>query len=454
MKSNAKKTNLQRTSNPTVAVEPPVADTDGEGITSLQAKADRHYGRAGTRSRRHVLIQVSARSAPQVGSVGRGPVQIGFAVDRSGSMSGDKLEMAKRALADALQQLLIKDSFTVVWFDNSVLAMEPCQRATAQAVAQTIAACQQVQTGGSTALQAGWDTAAQLVYAQREPNALARVLLLTDGEANVGPGTSRELGPQAAAWHAKGISTSAIGIGEGYNEELLNAMATQGGGSQYYAASAQDLPGIVARELGEVKEVVARGAVLAVRPSAGVRVEVLSGFGSKWTGTDLLVNLGDLVADQEVLLVLELTLPAGRVGETCGVECSALVGGEPALVPAQLVQFTLADHPTNDAQSRNLDVDQVVARQYAARARMRAVQFNRQGHYGEAGAELSQTAARIATYMGNDPELRKLVADLTQDAQNMAVMQSEFMRKQMYTDSNYIGRSKRIDGSSRRTTDG
>ncbi len=428
-------------------------DNDGEGIATLDARADRRYGRATHRSRRHVLVRVVARNEPAVPGKERGPVQIGFAVDRSGSMGGGKLDMAKRAMAEALQQLLIKDSFTVVWFESQVLRMEACQRATAAAVNATIAACQAIDTGGSTALFGGWVTAAETIAAAREPDALARVLLITDGDANQGPSEVAQLGPAARELREKGISTSCIGIGEGYNEALLTAMAREGGGNDYFAAAGADLPGIVARELGEVKAVVARGAVLQIRPSQGVKVQVLSGFRNVWTGTDVHVDLGDLVSDQELTVALRLTLPTGAVGDKCGIECSALIGAEPALVPAQLVEFTLADGATNDSQPRDQQVDREMARQYAARARMAAVDMNRRRRYAAAAHELKQTAEHIAKYMGNDPELRALVAELTQDAERMALEQDELLRKQMYTNSSYGSRSKNLDGSSRRTTD-
>lgn len=428
-------------------------DNDGEGIVSLQAMPDRRYGRARHRSRRHVLVRVVARNEPQTPGKERSAVQVGFAIDRSGSMSGEKLAMAKRAMAEALQQLLIKDSFTVVWFDSHVHRMEACQRATAAAVAATIAACRPIEPGGCTALFEGWATAGQTIADGRESGAIARVLLVTDGQANEGPSDVPTLARGARQLRDKGIGTSCIGIGEGYNELLLAAMAREGGGNDYFAASGADLPGIVARELGEVKSVVARGVVLQVRPSPGVKVEVLSGFGSVWTGTDVQVDLGDLVSDQEVTIALQLTLPTGDIGATCGIECSALIGGEPALVPAQLVEFTLADGATNDSQPRNPEVDREMGRQYAARARMRAVDLNRRHRYAEAAAELKQTATKIAQYMGNDPELRVLVAELTRDAERMAVEQDELLRKEMYTNSSYGSRSKTMSGTSRRSTD-
>ncbi|MBM4343826.1 MAG: VWA domain-containing protein [Deltaproteobacteria bacterium] len=429
------------------------ADSDGEGIASLHASCDRRFGRAHRRSRRHVLVRLVARHEPEVPGKERSAVQIGFAVDRSGSMCGGKLEMAKRAVGEALQQLLIKDSFAVVWFDDKAVRLEACQRATAQAVQSTVDACADVQTGGSTALFDGWNLAADTLCAAREADARARVLLITDGQANEGPSDEHQLGPAARAWRDKGISTSCIGIGDGYNERLLAAMAREGGGNDYFAATGADLPGIVGRELGEVKAVVARGAVLQVRPSPGVRVEVLSGFRNSWTGADVHVDLGDLVADQEVTVALRVTLPAGEFGDTCGVECSAILEGEPALVPAALVEWTLADARTNDSQPRDFAVDREMGRQYAARARMRAVDLNRRGRYREAAAELKQTALRIADYMAADPELRALVAALTQDAERMAVEQDEMMRKQMYTLGNYDSRSKHGDGSSRRSAD-
>lgn len=423
----------------------------GEGIESLSAATDRKLGRAGRRSRRYVMVRLIGKRQDRDPSAERRAVQIGFAVDRSGSMGGGKLTMAKRALEESLKQMLIKDSFAVVWFDDTVQRMEPCQRATANAVQMTVNACKQVGTGGGTALFAGWATAAEAMLHGREPDAVARVLLLTDGQANHGPSTEDVIVPEVVKLRSLGVQTSTIGIGDGYNEALLAAMAREGGGNTYYAADEASLPGIVAGELGEAKEVVAQNVAVSARPSAGVRVELLNQFSNQWTGTDLQVAIGDLVSEQELTLLFRLTLPAGRAGETCSVEFSALESGEPALLPVQLAEFELADDAANDAQPRNVDVDREVASQYAARARMEAVALNRRGRFDQAAELLLTTAKRIATYMGNDPAMRELVQKLTLEAEEVRQYMEEAKRKDMYTGSSNLMRSKDAFGSSKRT---
>ncbi len=429
-------------------------DNDKDGVAEITAVADRGLGRAGVHSRRYVKVVVRARQAvPQAGHVERRAVQIGFAVDRSGSMSGPKLALAKVAIAEALQQMLIKDSFAISWFDGHAFLMEPCQRATASAVATTIAAVRQVQTGGDTALHDGWALAADAVRKGREPDAVARVLLLTDGQANRGPSKPLQLGSLAARMRAEGVATSAIGIGDDFNEELLTKMATEGGGNFYYAKTPEDLKRFAEIELGEAKEVVASAVALHIRPSDGVRVDVLSEFPATWTGTELKVNVGDLVSDQEIALVLRLTLPAGQVGERCSLEVTATEAGQVVMLPAQTVGFVLADNLANDAQPRNRGVDRMVAGLYAALARMEAVGHNRRHEFAVAAHLLQQAAARIESYAGDDVPLQQLVSLLRQDAARFAVRQDEMTRKEMYFGSSSLSRGKHRDGTSVRSGD-
>jgi hypothetical protein len=77
---------------------------------------------------------------------------------------------------------------------------------------------------------------------------------------------------------ARGVSTTTFGVGDDFDEVLLQAMATAGGGHFYYIASAAAIQDLITSEVGETLDVVARDVVVEVAAPAGIQVESLSPY--------------------------------------------------------------------------------------------------------------------------------------------------------------------------------
>src|SRR5690606_7337943 len=98
-----------------------------------------------------------------------------------------------------------------------------------------------------------------------------RVILLSDGLANVGPSSPEELGRLGTALVRDGISVTTIGLGLGFNEDLMTRLARCSDGNTYFVEHSGDLPGIFASELGDVLNVVARQVTIEIEFPSGVR---------------------------------------------------------------------------------------------------------------------------------------------------------------------------------------
>ena len=255
-------------------------------------------------------------------------------------------------------------------------------------------------------MAAGWPAAS------RWPRALVadgvnRALLLTDGLANHGITDADELAHHATELRARGVSTSTFGVGNDFDEALLQGMAQAGGGHFYDIASATAIRDHISSEVGDTLEVVARDAALQVTLPEGVRIESLGAFPAREVGGRTRVELGDLVSGQEVEVPLRLSFPLGRVGGTLHAVLG-LVDRDDTLADATgRLAWEYADDPANDTQPRDRDVDRVIARVFVARARREAVRLNRVGDYDGARTVLEATARRIKGYAGRDPELRR-----------------------------------------------
>jgi Ca-activated chloride channel family protein len=410
---------------------------------ALEVTADRSLVRHAGGSTRYLRLQVLAPLAQS--DKARSPAEVAFALDRSGSMNGEKIELAKQAVNDALAFLSPSDHFSVVTFSDEATPLIARTEATPPARSAAQSALAMTHAGGGTALFAGWLTACGNLDTQ-DGESLARCLLLTDGLANVGPSDPDVLIHHARELLARGVRTSTFGLGRAFNEELLDALATAGGGNFYFIENATQIPDYFASELGEALETTARDVRINLRVP-GLHCEPLTTLDHDREGDVVSIRLGDMTSGQIINLVVALRFPEGAVGSAreVGVELHArpadgLPTGRP--VAEATLRFTYADHAQNDRQHRDIAVDQVVAQAYASKARMNAVALNRSGDYTAAGQVLQQTARRIAEYAGEDQLMRQLVNALEQEATEFRHALNEGRRKAAYSESTSMLKSR------------
>ncbi len=423
---------------------------------TIHARSDRRFIRSAHRSERFVLVELEAPSSPRTAQ--RDPLNVAFVIDRSGSMSGSKLDLARQAVETAVERLLPTDRFAVVAYDDRVDVVVETTPASREAKAMAVNRLRSIDARGSTNLGEGWLRGAeQVARAQAAGNgpSLNRVLVLTDGLANQGMTDPAELTRHAAELRARGVTTTTFGVGEDFDESLLQSMADAGGGHFYFIADAAQIVDLIASEVGELLEIVARDATIEVTAPDGIGVVVdgLSRFPVEARGNRWLVRLGDLIAEQRLEVVLRVKFGYGGVDQEVGI----LIGvsdRDGALAAAGFapvaVGWQYADDRVNDAQPRDRGVDRLVARLFAARARQEAVQFNRRGSYDAAREAVRAVARRIAAYADGDAELGGLVAELKADEQQWAAPAPEMLRKAAFASANYTMRSRGPEGRASR----
>lgn len=351
------------------------------------------------------LLRVEIRVPRPEGSQARKPVHLSLVIDRSGSMSGDKLRLALEAARQAIRTLQPGDRFSVVTFDHLVEVPVPSIEATPGARLRAEAALDTVTARGNTDLGGGWLRGCAEVGAHLPEDAIGRVLLLTDGQANHGITSPDDLARHARSQRLRRVTTSTIGLGEGFNEFLLGRLSEEGGGNFYFAARADELPGFVGRELGEVLSVVARDASLQIRVPEGVEVESLNDYPCARDGATLSFSLGSLSGGLVLAPMFRLRFPAGAIGETLLVNVQ-LTDRDGALSkePWTLVFPRVAEAQVR-AQPADLTVLRAAAALDAARARRVALGLNEDRRWPEAASTLAEAANRLRGYAGGDPEI-------------------------------------------------
>lgn len=412
-------------------------------------RIDRHLIRATGGSTRHALVSITAPEAPP--RKGREPLHLALVLDRSGSMGGPKIVLAREAVRLALQALKPADRFSLVAYDDQIEVVVESTQATAEARRNALAKLARIDSRGSTDLHGGWAAGCGQLAAHLGATDVGRCLLLTDGLANVGIDDPAQLLGLAGAARREGrIATSTFGVGADFDERLLRGMADASGGRFYFIEQPAQIPDLLTSELGELLQVVARDAILTLQLPKGVEAAPLSALETAEVSEGVQFRLGDLVSGQQLDVVVALKFPAGHAGDTIAARF-ALSDRDGALsAPPQALGWSYAAARALQGQPRDVIVDRAVARLYAARARDEALELNRQGKFREARARLEKTAQRILGYAGDDGELKKVAEELRAEAADYAKLMDPMARKQRYFASYSIQKDRLPDGKARR----
>ena len=247
-----------------------------------------------------VLVRVQAPDLPENQITNHTPKRLSVVVDRSGSMNGNPLNEALRCVMHIAKHLTPKDQMSLVVYDDEANVLVPLKPMTS--VSEIEQAVEQVVSGDMTNLFEGWEAGAQQLEGGND-QAISRVLLLSDGQANRGETRIEQIEAHCKAWAEKGVSTTTIGLGRNFNEDLMLAMARAGGGQQYYGQTAEDLYDNFEEELSLLQAMYLRQISLKLVPAQGVIVELLN---TTTTNPDGTYKMNDLAWGSESWLGFRL----------------------------------------------------------------------------------------------------------------------------------------------------
>ena len=232
----------------------------------------------------------------------RTPLNLSVVLDRSGSMGGAKIEQARQAACGLVDQLADGDIFSLVTYSTDVQVLVPAQPVEdKEALKRTIS---RIKSDGNTALYAGVEKGAGELDRYFSRKKINRVILLSDGLANVGPSSPRDLRQLGQRLATRGISVTTIGLGDDYNEDLMAGLAEASDANYYYVKDTEKLPGIFTKELGELLDVVARDVRIEIICPEGVKPLGLIGRAEKFENRKTSVTLSQFTPGQNRYLLL------------------------------------------------------------------------------------------------------------------------------------------------------
>ncbi len=344
---------------------------------------------------------------------GRPDLNLSLVLDRSGSMEGEKMIRAREAAMFCVEQMLATDRLSVVTFDDRIEVLFPSEPVTnKQAMKDLIS---RVTARNSTALHEAWVRGGLTVSERLIDQGINRVVLITDGLANVGVTNTDEIVTQAQGLFQRGVSTSTIGIGADFNEDLLMPMAQAGGGNAWHVVEPDDMQHIFQIELEGLIAQFAHTVSLSLIPADGVRVvDVLNDFEFTDTGRYRLPNLQ---AGSPLNIVVQLRVGAQETGTQMRL-LDLRLGFTPqeaknaeVLKQAHTVEF--ATETEVERSPLNDEVMKTVQFLMNARARNEAMKRMDRGDYDGAQAVLASAyGSTQALPCASAPEVREETAAL------------------------------------------
>jgi Ca-activated chloride channel homolog len=253
-------------------------------------------------SPQEIVVKIDLCAIPDYKKVHRTPLNLAVVLDKSGSMTGAKLEKTKQAAMQLVDRLAPNDIFSLVIFSDEAQVLLPAQKVEDKDVLKE--KIESIEADGSTALYDGVKMGADQLQEFFSDKKINRVILLSDGLANVGPSSPRELRRLGNDLAERGISVTTIGVGDDYNEDLMAGLAEASDANYYYVQDTEKLPEIFAKELGDMLAVAARDVRIEIVCPDGVKPLGFIGRTEKFESQKATVNLSQFTTGQDRYLFL------------------------------------------------------------------------------------------------------------------------------------------------------
>ncbi|MEX1106151.1 MAG: VWA domain-containing protein [Ilumatobacteraceae bacterium] len=392
----------------------------------------------------HVMLELVAPPAP---STERAPIDVVAVIDRSGSMQGQPLASVIEATNLLVRLLGPDDRIAVVTFDDRVDMVMPLAHHDPARAADVLS---RVHAGGSTNLSGGWLKGFEILTAHGRPEAMKRVIVLTDGAANAGIVDRNELAGIAGAARAQQVTTSMVGFGHAYDEQMLATMADAGGGNDYWCAGPDQAPKVFADEFTGLASVVAQNISVEIRPTdATDGLLVLNEYPVTDVDGGMQVALGDAFGDERRRVVAMLHLkPTTEIGSVHVADLVVRWAGtiSPVALHTVVVPVTVGAAPGSDADRAGIDpvVTEEVNVLKIARARKAANEAAGRGDHDTA----ARTLDGVRPLTMNARMTSRDLGEFEDDVQRMASREwSDLDSKRMHSNMRQSskGRKARYD---------
>ncbi len=391
----------------------------------------------------------------------RRPLSLSMVIDRSGSMSGAPLKHATEAAGLLVRQLAPTDTLSVVVYDNHVTTIvdaQPCDDPGA-----IIKKIQAIKPGGATNLHGGWERGCELAK-KSERDAVRRVLLLTDGQANVGVTDPKKLIAESREQAGDGVITTTLGFGRDFQEDLLIGMAEAGRGNFYYIETPEDATQVFLIEGESLTAIAAQALTVTLRPKQGVLVREVLDVRAAPVERDgsTSIELGDVYGGEDRHLAVSLSVSSRELARDPQALVDVVFSYNPAAAKRARTEETVTvsapvgTKAESAAEPADPNLTRAVSRIRVALAKEKAVTRHDEGDAKAAASVLRAEAAdQRGRGMDEEYEIAEEVSQLEYFADALERGHLDAATRKMMRDQAYQGRTRsRADLSARGSTGG
>ena len=279
----------------------------------------------------HVLVRLVAPAQPAgVTETPRAPLDLALVIDRSGSMGGTPHEAARESAARIVRGLRADDRVAIVAFDSTIEVVQPLTQVTDREA--IVARIKSIDDRGSTDLFGGWEEGVKQLAPFTRKDRIARVILLSDGQANQGLVNEQEIFARVTKAAGAGITTSTVGLGHGFNESLMTGMAAAGEGVANFGQTADDLDEAFEEQFAIISNSFLRQVKVSVQGGSDVQVRLVGEILEN--GATRSRKLGTLPWDASLVAVVEM-----KIGALAKADALAAVNFEAVTKEGEAVKF-------------------------------------------------------------------------------------------------------------------
>ena len=354
----------------------------------LKAEMVNPYLLEGQSHKTYLKVGLTGFDLPHVKD--RTPVNVSIVLDRSGSMQGQKIVKARQAATLAVNQLNQNDIVSIVTYSDTVSVLLPATKVTDKQLINRL--IQNIYANGSTALFAGVVKGSSEVRKFLDRNRVNRVILISDGIANVGPSSPEALGNLGASLGKEGISVTTIGLGAGYNEDLMTKLAMYSDGNHAFAETPQDLARIFDHEFNDILSVVAQDVTIKITCDNNIKPIRVLGREAEIAGQNIILDFNQIYSNQEKYILLEVDIPE-KISRNKRSIASVKLSYDNMLTKRKnnlhtdvSVHFTPSEKKVESTINRNVAINKV--EQIATEQSKKALQLRDSGKVAEAKALL------------------------------------------------------------------
>lgn len=262
--------------------------------SGVSVALDTRWGNAEiSRVQREAVLQIGYSTAEVNERTDLRPLNLVLVIDKSGSMAdSDKMSRVKASLQAMVGKLRSEDIVSIVTFDTTAQVLYPANRIGDGYALRRAIDC--IEPGGSTNIHGGL----MLGYAEAKRNfrkdVTNRVILLTDGIANVGVVEPGRIASDSRAYNGQGIDLSTIGVGLDLNNDLLRSLARSGRGLYHFISDYQDIDKVFVNEVQSLVSSVAKRVELRIDYGTGMRLEKIYGYAPRYGNGTVSIPLDDM----------------------------------------------------------------------------------------------------------------------------------------------------------------